>query len=449
MMKRILSIALVFALFLGCMTVFTSKAAGELPFQVVAPANVNAKWLEGNDSPTTTHISYSLSNEMTDFFKKLENANLDGTVETFLAQWGIEGIAMTTQVDWAIDDVKDSVSGWHANDYWKADSVHGLGHDSEGRPRYSEWDVVDGWVGNATETVNEIWALRGVPNDERWNGNPEMLTPGVKEQLKPDQYTYNTADEELRIDFTKHTAYFRMRFVVSVWKTVGGETKTFYYYSDWSNIASVGKDAEVFKPLTRDDLIAPVITGLRMTDHDFNDNPVVAFTLTVPDKLAQDAAKVAANLGQITIEVQGRVKGDTEFIPLQGDWLIKAGEMEAALFALANAERPNVPKDAIIELRCRYVYEHPDYFDGSIYSDWSKIISFGTDDINYHTDPGTDGTPGPDDQAHAPKKTCPICHFCPQPLGLCIFIWLLIILAVIIVIVVIIAVAKKKKKDKK
>ncbi len=111
MIKRILSIALVFALFLGCMTVFTSKAAGELPFQVVAPANVNAKWLEGNDSPTTTNISYSLSNEMTDFFKKLENANLDGTVETFLAQWGIEGIAMTTQVDWAIDDVKDSVSG--------------------------------------------------------------------------------------------------------------------------------------------------------------------------------------------------------------------------------------------------------------------------------------------------------------------------------------------------
>ncbi len=124
--------------------------------------------------------------------------------------------------------------------------------------------------------------------------------------------------------------------------------------------------------------------------------------------------------------------------------------MTANLFNLANEERPNVPKDSIIELRCRYRYDHPKYFDDAIYSDWSKIISFGTDDINYGNTPANDGQVDDDGQAKQDKKTCPICHFCPQPLGICIFIWLLIILAVIIIIVIIIAIAKKrKKKDKK
>ena len=122
--------------------------------------------------------------------------------------------------------------------------------------------------------------------------------------------------------------------------------------------------------------------------------------------------------------------------------------MESDLFSLANESRPNVPKDSVIELRCRYYYDHPVYFDGVIYSDWSKTISFGTDDINYYTDPGTDGSVPQDDPADPGKKTCPICHFCPQPLGLCIFIWLAILLVVIIIIVVIVVVVVKNKKKK-
>ena len=44
---------------------------------------------------------------------------------------------------------------------------------------------------------------------------------------------------------------------------------------------------------------------------------------------------------------------------------------------------------------------------------------------------------------------CPVCHFCSQPLGLCIFIWLLIILVIIIIVVVIIVITLKKRKDRK
>ena len=44
------------------------------------------------------------------------------------------------------------------------------------------------------------------------------------------------------------------------------------------------------------------------------------------------------------------------------------------------------------------------------------------------------------------KSNCWLCHFCPQPLGLCIFIWLLIIIVIVVIIIIIIKSAKKKDK---
>ncbi|MCR5809351.1 MAG: hypothetical protein K6G56_07295 [Clostridiales bacterium] len=443
MKKRIISLAIACLLLFSCAAVFASPSGNGLPFELTAPAYVTAVWAEGNDSPTTTELTYCLSNEMTTFFKNMENANYDGTIDAFMQNIGCDDIWMNVQIDWALDDVSDPVSGWHYNQYWDGTPEFGLGRDSEGNPRYSEWDIVDGSLNNATETVQDIWITRGVPNDDRWYGVPETHTPGVRDQLRPDQYTYSEEDDgTLYIDYSKHTMYFRARFAVTVRRD--GEPDK-YYFSDWSSVTSVGKDAEKFTPLTKADLEAPVITGLHMTDKEFNDNPIVAFTLAVPDKLAENASKVEANGGSITIEVWARVKGDAEFTELQGDWIIKAGEMESALFNLANEARPNVPKDAEVELRCRYRYDHPGYIDECIYSDWSKTISFGTDDINYHTDPGADATQAPDDPAAPGKKVCPICHFCPQPLGLCIFIWLIIIIVIVVVILILV---KKKKNGK-
>ena len=444
MLKRILSIAIICILLLSCMTVFASANDGDLPFKLDPPAYVSAMWMEGGDSPTTTKFTYSLSNDMTTFFKNMDDAHLDGTIDEFLQKAGCTDIWAEVQVDWALDDVNDSVSGWHYTKYWDGDDYFGLGHDSDGNPRYSDWDVVQGGFNNATETVQDIWVTRGLPNDERWNGDPERHIPGVKDQLRPEQYTYDEEEEALHIDYTQHTMYFRARFVVTV---RNDDVPDKYYFSEWSDIASVGKDAEKFQPLTQTDLDAPVITSLHMTDKEFNDNPIVAFTLTVPDKLMANATKVEANNGSITIEVWARVKGDAEFTELQGDWIIKGGEMESALFNLANESRPTVPKDSVIELRCRYRYSQPNYFDGFIYSAWSKTISFGTDDINYGTTSVTDGSGDPDENTNPEKKECWLCHFCPQPLGLCIFIWLAILIVIIVIIVIIIVVAKKKKKE--
>ena len=441
-MKKVLSAILVCILLLSCLTVFASAAESDLPFDLVPPAYVSAKWLEGNDSPTTTNLAFCLSNEMTTFFKNKETAHFDGTIEQFMKNIGCDDIWMEVQIDWAVDDVNDSVSGWHYTKYWDGDDYYGLGKDSEGNSRCSEWDFVSaGGINNATETVQTVQVTRGVPNDDRWNGDPETHTPGVKDQLKPDQYNYDEENEALIIDYTKHTVYFRARFVVTV-RIEGTPDKN--YFSEWSNIASVGKDAEAITTLTKADVDAPVIADLHMTDKTFNDNPVVAFTLTVPDRLMKNSTKAAAGGGGIVIETEARVKGDTEWTLMGNtDWIIKSGEMECALLHLVNDSRPTIPKDTVIELRCRYRCDQPGLDD--VYSDYSKIISFGTDDINQGGTPGADGTGA--DNASTAKSSCPICHFCPQPLGLCIFIWLLIILIVIVVIVIIVVTSKKKKKD--
>jgi hypothetical protein len=444
-MKKILSVLLALVLLMSLpVSALTSPAPASLPFELTAPGNVSATWLEGGDSPTTIALAYSLNNEMTAFFRAREEASVNGKLEEFMKPYGIGDIGITTQVDWAVDDVDDPVSGWHYTEYWDANDLYSLGYDDEGRCRVGEWDGVDLWVGNWTETVNNHWVLRGV-NEDSVNGNPEEGRPGLKDQMHPDQYSWN--GEDLRIDFAQHTVYLRMRFLVTTSKETEDGLKNTYYYSDWSNVAAVGKDAEKFEPLKPGDIAAPVIADLHMTDKEFNGNPVVAFTLTVPDELMAGAARVAANGGVIWIQTYCRVKGDAEWTEMQNtDHDIKAGEMECPLLHLVNGERPSISKDTEIELRCRYYISQPGQDD--FCSDYSQIIAFGTNDINQGGGTAAPETvPAATDPAVPPSgSSCPICHFCPQPLGLCIFIWLLII---IIVAVVLILVKKGKKKDKK
>ena len=132
---------------------------------------------------------------------------------------------------------------------------------------------------------------------------------------------------------------------------------------------------------------------------------------------------------------------------------VTTGELTAALLYLAEPGKP-VAAGTEIELRARYFVEQAGQ-DG-FYSAYSKVIGFGSDDIVINDTPATDNN-GDDGEGSIldklPKSDCPICHFCPQPLGLCIFIWLIIIVAVIAVVVVVVVLVKKKKnkadKEKK
>jgi hypothetical protein len=160
----------------------------------------------------------------------------------------------------------------------------------------------------------------------------------------------------------------------------------------------------------------------------------------------------SAHGGYIYIETEARVKGDTEWVHMSNtDRDIKPGEMECALLSLLSDEHPSIDKNTPIELRCRYCCSQAGV-DEDVFSEYSKVLVFETSEINNDPQPTPTGEPVPDDPKPTPKPEsekddkCPLCHFCPQPLGLCIFIWLLII---IVVVVVAIVVVKKLGKDKK
>lgn len=367
-MKRILCLALTCVLLSACLVIVPSAGTFQLPFELTAPAYLSASWLEENDSPTTTALSFNLSNAMTQFFKEWNESFLYETHDELLERLGCEDFWLTAQIDWALDDVNDSVSGWHYNSYWDGDSYYGFGVDEDGYHHYSDWDGVDYGLGNGEETTQEYWVTRGLPA-WLWDGPEDQV--GVKSQVKPGQVTYDYDEEVARIDYTKHTMYYRARLVACVY--IDGETT--YYHSGWSNIAAVGKDAVQYKPLKAGDLPKPIITDLRMTDKEFNGQPVIAYTQTVPDSLMEMASSVSAHGGSIYVETYMRVVGDSEWTLMgNADWEIRAGEMEVCLITLCSDERPNITSDMDFELRTRYACYQKDV-DEDIYSAYSDIIT--------------------------------------------------------------------------
>ena len=376
-MKKLLALLLCCALLIPFGVFSAAAETADMPFELVAPGNVAALWLEGGDSPTTTRIVYSLSNEMTDYFKRYELASVEDTQEEFFSQYSFDGIILSTQIDWAVDDVEDPVSGWHCNEYWDYNREFGFGHDDSGMLRTGAWDEVDFGLNNGTETVQSDWITRGMV---KWyfDGDPENGWPCLGDQMNPDQYTATYDEEEdefqLTIDYDQHTVYFRMRFTLRIYKN---DEVVDCLYSEWSNVAAVGKNGPHYRFPTEEELKAPVITGLRMMDelHDFNGFPTVAFTLTVPEELAEMVAAATVLDGRISIEVQGRPIGQENWIVLQGDWIVKAGEMEAALQNMGEAYESDVAvdRDVAMELRCRYWC---DTRDDEFTSPWSAPITF-------------------------------------------------------------------------
>ena len=451
-MKKRLSFVLAVIMLVTLATSVYASIIEEATFKTLKPEHVSVKWMEGDDSPTSCIISYSIPTTVSEFFTKLDETE---DKAAFWEPYGLSAGWVNIQVDWAVDDVNDPVSGWHYNKYWDGDSTFGLGQDSDGRYHYSNWDVVDWGTENITETIQEAWILRGIPNDERLNGNPDTGWVGVKDQLREDQYTYDYDAEELRIDFSEHTVYVRARFVLVLQKD--GENNQ-YIFSEWSDIASCGKDAKKYEPLTAKDIPTPVITNLRMTDENFNGNPVVAYTLTVPEDLMKKTVDVEAARGSIVIETYARVKGDSEWTDMgNSDRDIKPGEMKSALVSLMNEAHPKIDANTPIELRVRYRCSQPGVDD--VFSEYSQILVFETTEIANPPQPVPTDTqpevtkPTEETTTVAPKPEkddkCPLCHFCPQPLGLCIFIWLLIILIIAVVVYVVIRVTKKNKKQDK
>lgn len=445
-----LSLVLSCAVSFGVVTT-TVYADPTLPFTLIAPTNVTMTKTEG-DAPTTMGFAYSISNDINEFFVGYAAALEAGTLAQYLQSKGVDAdeMWMNIQIDWALDDVDDEVSGWHHNEYWDKEGATGeLGTDEDGRYRYSHfgWDVLDLNV-DTSKTVTETWLYRGL-FEYGWLGDENVV--GLKDQLRSSQYTFAQyvadGDVTLSIDWSKHTIYSRARFVVVLRKD---ETPTRYVFSDWSAVVAYGKDAAKVEPLKEGDVVAPIITGLRLTDKTFNDNPVVAFTLTVPNELAAQKAQIAAQNGTLRVEVEGRIQGTTEWTDLHVAGEITTGELEAALAYLTDPSHP-VLENPQVELRARYFIEQNGQED--FYSGYSKIIGFDSDDIVYNNS-GTGNASGGGGQteegkSEQTKHKCKVCGICPEPFGICLFILLAIIAAVAIAGFVVYKVIQKAREKQK
>ena len=375
---KIIAAALVCIMILSCMSVFAEPAddTPALPFTLAAPTKTATVWLEGRDSPTTMSYTYTIDNSIAEFFKKRDKAALDETIDEFMSQYDFKDIEVIVQIDWALDDVNDEISGWHCNEYWLQRGDVNIKYDEDWNIRTSEWDMPDWGLGNATETAQTVWVTRSVPNDERWNGNPDTKTPGVKDQLRPEQYEYRIDEEDdgtLYIDYTEHTMYFRSRLVALTWDE---DDKLDAFYSEWSDISGYGKDIAAVEPVQPGEIDPPVISNLRLTDMEFEDNPVVAYTLTVPDKLQDQLSRVDVKGGVLWIEAWARIIGTTEWKNITGDWVVTPGEMRAYLnYLTENGEM--IPEGVGIEMRCRYYCSQWNDDIGEFWSDWSNVITFG------------------------------------------------------------------------
>ena len=360
-MKKLFSMLLTAAVLVSCLCLPVNAAGSDfkLPFELIPAKTVALSKVYDNHS-TDAQFNFSMESDMIKFMQDCEDPDKK---EQIFRQLGVEDMWISTQIDWAIDDKND----WHHTEYWdENDATHyfGIGNDEFGRSRLCEWDIVDLWL--YPQSTNECWITRYAgnpadPEEERWNGtdyideeNPanNAHRPGMKDVLKEGQYTIvqdEPGESHIEIDYNKHTLYARMRYYV----VLRGSEKDRYLFSDWSDTAAYGKDAPKWTPPTAETLDAPEISDLFETGEEFNEYPIVGYTLTVPDKLNADLTEITARGGYISISTEARVKGNDEWKELQGDWDVKGGTLYSDILALDGEGKP-LYKGTEIEFRARY-----------------------------------------------------------------------------------------------
>lgn len=378
MRKRIISLAAAAALAVSALSLSAfAESQGtdpKLPFELSAPTNVSLTYLDGNDSYNTCEIAYSQNNSMSQWATRNGDPDEHDKVIEELNAMGYDGVWVNAQVDWSIDSQDD----WKCNEYWLTD-----GYDADYKQHLGDWAYTS--MDYSAETTNSAWIFRGMgnandPEDRTWHGHHADGEDfdGWKDVLKEDQYTLIANDDGekyAKIDLNKHTIYTRVRWRVTVRPLEGDDT---YVVSDWSDIAAVGKDAVKIDPIKPDELDKPEISDLHYTDKDFNNYPVIAFKLAVSDKLKEQLTRASGTRGAIWLEVEAKIEG-SEWVGLQGDWVIKAGDMEMGLQNLME-KTGSIKKGTPIKLRARYWCSQVGV-EQDFYTQWTTI-SFAAETVD-------------------------------------------------------------------
>ena len=245
-------------------------------------------------------------------------------------------------------------------------------------------------------------------------------------------------------DTVNHSLYIRCRYYME-WEPLvqyeegegPGEKQS--KFSAWSESAVFGRNSTQIIPEEPTTYAAPIISDLKAVLSEGDENSHLEYSQTTPESvwLANIYYMMFEN-GQFDgLETQVSINGGewVEFNTADagGDWCLSNGNRSAYNSDVTFDEDDNV------KLRIRFTGTHGP-------SEWSNVLEINggqTQEIPDGTNASVNGETDTDNEADG----CSICGFCPEPLGLCIFIWIALVI-IIIVIAVIIAKSKKKKSNK-
>lgn len=456
-LKRILSVITAAAAIALSVPVTANSAENDenLPFELEAPTALGMVWLRGADTTTTMQLTYSMNDSMLSYFTSSEAekaASLDKA--------GIYELYISAQIDWAVDDPTD----WHYNKYWDGRDGKGIGYDENGNYRLGIWDEISAGA-DAESPVITAWTMRGnvLQKDKMdnpafsawWTGDANV--PGLKNQLKKGQYRLESSGNEqyVVIDYDEHTAYSRVRWDLTVRRSKNGSVTEEHIFSDWSETASYGKDAQQSVLYTEDTLAAPVIKSLHLTGEEYEGAPVAAFTLEIPEELSKNITRMTASGGSVSLYTVGRIEGKAEWIDLTNETFVQNGEYRVYLSNLLG-EGELFDDNMDMRLKCSYhclqFSEKTGDFLSEFETGYSNTLSFKTDDLEKAVADAAEQSRLEQEsirlaaEAEETKSVCALCGSCPvQPMGVCLYVWIgigAVVLMLIIAIIVAFATGK-------
>ncbi len=358
------------------------------------------------------------------------SAEYEADRDAFMKKYGLYSFCLVMQYDTSVD----GTDNWNYTADWDKDySAQGT-HEASGIF----------WLGTDMMSKENVFDLyyRG-DSEEKYNNMADAI---IKREVPDGDSTFTN----YYFDHENHNLSVRVRYYME-WETYDGEIigEKQSKFGEWSDVAVFGKDGNAVTPEKPEGYEAPVISDLKHVFRDDKDeNGHLEFMQVTPEStwMAGIYYVMTGDGSFEGLETEISVN-DSDWqtynaVNSGGDWCLRNG------LRTASYEEPALKEGDHIKLRVRFIgSEGP--------SQWSNVIEINGE-ANELATPTPEESPVAEESkkpevSEEPKEEdekCSLCGFCPQPLGLCIFIWIVIVVVVVIIIVVV-AASKKNKKDKK
>ena len=343
--------------------------------------------------------------------------------EAFYEKYGLYSFAISMQYDVSLD----GEDNWQHNSEW--DTNWYTGGYADGYPYVS--------LGSEMMEDFEFFWLTYYEGEGSATFTPYQ--PAITTSV------FNHGDWEENIysfDVENHSLYIRCRYYME-WETydavkneIGKKQSKF---SDWSQSAVFGRNSTQIVPDEPTVYEAPVISDMKIVLSEGDENSHIEYVQTTPESVwmanicyyMKGEGEFEGLETQVSIDGGDWVEFDTA--DAGGDWCLYNGIRGAYSW-----EHP-IEENSHVKLRIRFVGTHGP-------SEWSNILEInggGTQEMAEQAKKPAAEKP----TAETSKEDkCSLCGFCPEPLGLCIFIWIAVLIVIILIVVIIIVTANKKKK---